>query len=253
MNEPNRAATARLEPNRARDRAATAVETLSPRSAAPFRLPSLPYGYADLEPVIDAETMELHYGKHHQAYVDGLNASITPPPRWHEATVTELLTRLKELPADARTAVHDMGGGHANHSFFWNVLTPRGSERIDATLQHAINRDFGSFDQFRARFEAAGMKQFGSGWVLLVGDPKKRFTLDIMTVPNQNTEIDIGMPALLICDLWEHAYYLRYRNRRADWLRAWWQVVNWDYVAARFTRLQETGASGARVETAGRA
>ena len=207
----------------------------------PYALPPLRFGYADLEPVIDEATLRLHHGRHHQAYVDGVNAALLANPPWLGLTIEEILRRLPELPAGIRETVRQQGGGHANHQFFWKILTPKGPGSPSGDLLAAIERDFGSFGEFKARFEEAGCRHFGSGWVFLVCRPKQGFRLEILTLANQDSVLSLPEPApgLLLCDLWEHAYYLRYQNRRADWLRAWWDVVHWDYVAERLRGIRE--------------
>jgi Fe-Mn family superoxide dismutase len=201
----------------------------------PYVLPPLPYAYDALEPVIDAETMRLHHDKHHQGYVDAVNAALAKHPEWLGKTIEDVLRQLPELPEDIRQTVRNQGGGHANHQFFWKILTPKGPGKPSGDLAAAIDGAFGSFETFKAEFEAAGLRHFGSGWVFLVAHPKENFRLEILTLPNQDSvlELDHPSPGLLACDVWEHAYYLKHRNRRADWLRAWWDVVHWDYVGER--------------------
>jgi Fe-Mn family superoxide dismutase len=210
--------------------------------ALQFELPSLPFAYDALEPIIDKETMVLHHDKHHRAYVEGLNAALSRHPEVQASSIDALLGSAAKLPADIRTAVHNMGGGHANHALFWTLLTPRGRDLPTRAVQRALDEVFGSFDRFREAFELAGSKHFGSGWVSLAIDTST-LSLDIVTQPNQDTALDIGKRALLTCDLWEHAYYLKYRNRRADWLRAWWQVVNWPEVERRLEAFKSAGAA----------
>jgi Fe-Mn family superoxide dismutase len=203
-----------------------------PDRAPPFELPELRYGYGDLEPIIDAETMKLHHNKHHRAYVDGLNEALARHPRLRGSTLKSLLCDRAKVPEDIRTSVHDMGGGHYNHTLFWLSMTPK-SGAVGGDLRRAVDEAFGSFDRFQSAFEAAGMKQFGSGWVYLVANSAHRFGLEIVTLANSDTPLDARRVAILGCDLWEHAYYLKYRNRRADWLKAWWQVVDWEAAGAR--------------------
>jgi Fe-Mn family superoxide dismutase len=206
-----------------------------PDPAPPFELPDLPYGYADLEPVVDTQTMELHHGKHHRAYVDGLNAALAKHPGWRGSNLDSLLRDPAALPDDIGTSVHNMGGGHFNHTLFWESMTPHGSAP-GADLRRALDAAFVSIDRFQRAFEAAGSKQFGSGWVYLVANPTDRFGLEIVTLANQDTPFDVGRVAILACDVWEHAYYLKYRNRRADWLKAWWDVVDWRQAGERLER-----------------
>ena len=203
-----------------------------------FELPDLPYDYGDLAAVIDDETMKLHHDKHHRAYVDGLNAALAKHPGLRGSSLESLLRDSGMLPEDIRQAVHNMGGGHYNHGMFWRSMTPRGAPP-GVGLQRALDKAFGSVDGFRRAFEAAGTKHFGSGWVYLVADPKLDFGLEIVTLNNQDTPFDVNRVGLLACDLWEHAYYLKYRNRRADWLKAWWALVDWSMVAARLDRARD--------------
>jgi Fe-Mn family superoxide dismutase len=207
-----------------------------PDHAPPFELPELPYGYDDLEPIVDTETMKLHHDKHHRAYVDGLNEALAKHPNWRGSKLETLLRERGKLPEDIRTSVRNMGGGHYNHTLFWNCMTPQGGS-VSAEVRDALGKAFGSFDKFQGAFEAAGAKQFGSGWVYLVVNASGS-NMEIVTLPNQDTPIEMGRQPLLACDLWEHAYYLKYRNRRADWLKAWWQVVDWQAVGARLDRAQ---------------
>jgi Fe-Mn family superoxide dismutase len=203
-----------------------------PDHAPPFDLPPLPCGYADLEPIIDAETMKLHYDRHHRAYVDGLNGALAKHPGLRGSSLESLLRDPARVPADIRESVHNMGGGHYNHTLFWHCLTPH-SSAVEGDLRRAMDAGFGSFDRFHAAFEAASLKHFGSGWAYLVANPAHDFGLEIVTLANQDTPLDVRRVPILACDLWEHAYYLRYRNRRADWLKAWWQVVDWQAASAR--------------------
>jgi Fe-Mn family superoxide dismutase len=219
---------ARLPVGGARSRAGTGA-------AQPFELPELPYGYGDLEPIVDRETMALHHDKHHRAYVAGLNAALAAYPLPRSSSLEALLGDGTALPADTRVNVHNMGGGHYNHSLFWQSLSPRGTSP-GADLRRALDSAFGSFDAFQRAFEAAGAKQFGSGWVYLVANPALDFGLEIMTFANQDTPLDAGRVAIAACDVWEHAYYLKYRNRRAEWLHAWWDIVDWSAAEARLER-----------------
>jgi superoxide dismutase, Fe-Mn family len=214
---------------------------IPPAPVGPYVLRPLPFGYGALDPVIDEATMRLHHGEHHRAYVDGVNAAIAEHSEWLGLSIEEVLRRLQELPEDIRQTVRDQGGGHANHQFFWKILTPNGPGRPSGELAKAIDRDFGSFDTFKARFEDAGNRHFGSGWGFLVARPKQQFRLEILTLPNQDSVLELSEPApgLIACDLWEHAYYLKYNHRRADWLKAWWDIVHWDYVAERLQGIRE--------------
>lgn len=210
------------------------IQSVAP-PVGPYDLPPLKFGYADLEPVIDEATLRLHHDRHHRAYIDGVNAALAAHPAWLGRTIENVLKHLPELPDDIRQTVREQGGGHANHQFFWKILTPVRSTGPTGDLLAAIDRDFGSFAGFKRRFEEAGSRHFGSGWAFLVVHPTQQFKLEILTLPNQDSvlELDCPSPGLLACDLWEHAYYLNYRNRRADWLSAWWDIVNWDYVGER--------------------
>ena len=207
---------------------------------AEYQVPPLPYAYEALEPVIDAETMRLHHDKHHQAYVDAVNKAVADQPHLHGKTIEELLRRLDEVPEAIRTTVRNNGGGHANHQMFWKIMAPpgQGGGEPDGALAEQVSRDFGSFGAMKAAFEEAGAKHFGSGWVFLVMDPHAK-RLEILTLPNQDSVLLVGKPALLANDLWEHAYYLKHRNRRPDYLKAWWGVVNWPYVGERLQGIQE--------------
>ncbi len=197
----------------------------------PYTLAPLPYDYAALERVIDEATMKLHHDKHHQAYVDNLNKALQTHPEFLGLTIVELMRKLDTLPADIQKAVRDNGGGHINHTFFWNILSPTESAP-SGELEAAIVRDFGSVEDFKTKFQEAGVKQFGSGWVFLVAKGGK---LSIASTPNQDSLLQAtDQTVILACDVWEHAYYLKYQNRRPDWLKAWWGVVNWLYAAERF-------------------
>jgi superoxide dismutase, Fe-Mn family len=215
----------------------TIAEAGAGAPVAPFVLPPLKFAHDALEPVIDAETMRLHHDEHHRAYVDATNAALAEHPEWLGRTIEDVLAHLEELPEDIRQTARDQGGGHANHQFFWKILTPGGTPKgPTGDLLAAIERDFGSFEAFRAAFEERGTEHLGSGWAFLVAYPRRDFRLGIVTLPNQDSllTLDEPSPGLLACDLWEHAYYLRYNNRRADWLKAWWGVINWPYVGERY-------------------
>ncbi len=176
--------------------------------------------------------MELHHDKHHKAYVDKLNKALEPYPQLAELAVEDLLHRLDQVPETIRTAVRNNGGGHPNHQFFWDILGPRASGAPKGAIADAIKRDFGSFEQFQSLFTEAATTQFGSGWAFLVVNPAWH-RLEIVSLPNQDSVRVPGTPGLLCCDVWEHAYYLKYRNRRPDYLSAWWKVVAWDVVDER--------------------
>ena len=198
----------------------------------PHTLPPLPYPTNALEPHIDAQTMEIHHGKHHAAYVNNLNAALEKAPELANKSLDELLKNLNAVPEAVRTAVRNNGGGHWNHTLFWQSMTPNGGGAPSGKLAEAINAAFGDFEKFKEQFNAAGVARFGSGWVWLVKEGGK---LAITSTPNQDNPIMDGKPApLLGNDVWEHAYYLKYQNRRPDYLKAWWNVVNWAEVAKRF-------------------
>ena len=202
----------------------------------PFELPALEYDHDALEPVIDSETMKLHHGKHHQAYVDNLNKAVESQTDLHGKTLSELLGNLDALPEAARGAIRNNGGGHVNHSMFWKIMRLDQGGKPSGDLATAIDRDFGSFDDFKTKFNEAGVKQFGSGWVFVVASGDK---LEIQAMPNQDTPLHKGIEPLFGNDVWEHAYYLKYNNRRPDYLKAWWDVVDWEAVAGRYERLRQ--------------
>jgi Fe-Mn family superoxide dismutase len=195
-----------------------------------YELPPLPYPAASLEPHIDAKTMEIHHDKHHQAYVDKVNAALEGT-EWADKPIEEVVKNLNDLPADKQGPVRNNGGGHYNHSMFWENLSPDGGGAPSGDLAAAIDEAFGSFDAFKEQFEAAGVNQFGSGWAWLVVDGGK---LAITSTPNQNSPLTDGKTPLFGNDVWEHAYYLKYQNKRPDYLKATWNVVNWDKVAERY-------------------
>jgi Fe-Mn family superoxide dismutase len=200
----------------------------------PYSVPDLPYGYDALEPHIDEETMKLHHDKHHQAYVDKVNDALAGT-EWDGKPIDEVLANLSSLPADKQAPVRNNGGGHANHTLFWESMSPDGGGEPTAALADAITSAFGSFDSFKEQFEANGVAQFGSGWTWLVLDAGE---LKLTRTPNQDTPVLDGQTPLLGNDVWEHAYYLKYRNRRPEYLKAWWNVVNWDKVAERYAAAQ---------------
>jgi len=198
----------------------------------PFELPKLPYGYDALEPYIDAKTMDIHYNKHHQTYVNNLNAAIEKHPELAGKSVEELVADLNAVPEDIRTAVRNNGGGHLNHSFFWPLMAPKAGGKPDGELAAAIDKAFGSFDDFKAEFAKAATGRFGSGWAWLALD--KGGKLVITSTPNQDNPISEGLKPVLGLDVWEHAYYLNYQNRRPDYISAWWNVVNWAQAASNY-------------------
>jgi Fe-Mn family superoxide dismutase len=197
----------------------------------PFSLPPLGYDFDALAPFIDAETMELHHDKHHQAYVDNLNKALADHPDLHGNTLEELLAKVDSLPDAVKTAVRNNGGGHANHSMFWTLMKKNENGAPSGSLAEAIDRDFGSFEAFKEKFNEAGVKQFGSGWVFLIAAGGK---LEIKSMPNQDTPLMQGVEPIMGNDVWEHAYYVSYRNRRPEYLKQWWNVVNWDEVQRRY-------------------
>jgi superoxide dismutase, Fe-Mn family len=197
-----------------------------------FEVPPLPYDYNALEPHIDEETMHLHHDKHHAAYVNNLNAAIEKHPELQGKSAEELITDLNAVPEDIRTAVRNNGGGHVNHSMFWQIMGPNGGGQPTGTVADAINAAFGSFDTLKAQFNDAGAKRFGSGWAWLVKDGNGN--LSVVSTANQDNPMSDGQTPILGNDVWEHAYYLKYQNRRPEYLNAWWNVVNWDEVNRRF-------------------
>ena len=199
-----------------------------------FTLPPLPYDFAALEPHIDAKTMEIHHGKHHQAYINNLNAAIEKAPELQGKSIEELLKGVNSAPEAVRAAVRNNGGGHWNHSFFWTIMAPKAGGEPTGALGDAIKASFGGFDKLKEQLAAAAAGRFGSGWAWLLNDGGK---LSITSTPNQDNPLMEGKsPAsvLLGVDVWEHAYYLKYQNRRPDYVTAWWNVVNWSAVSKRF-------------------
>jgi superoxide dismutase, Fe-Mn family len=196
-----------------------------------FTLPALPYANDALEPHIDARTMEIHHTKHHQAYVNNLNAAIEKAPELANKTLDDLMRGINSVPEAVRTAVRNNGGGHWNHSLFWQLMGPGKGGEPTGKLADAIQSSFGDFNKFKEQFAAAGAGRFGSGWAWLVNDSSK---LSITSTPNQDNPLMEGKTAILGLDVWEHAYYLKYQNRRPDYITAWWNVVNWDAVADRY-------------------
>ena len=199
-----------------------------------YQLPPLPYDYNALEPHIDEQTMRLHHDKHHQAYVDNVNKALQGQAQFENLPVEELLRRINEVPADIRTAVQNNGGGHANHSMYWQIMKPNGGGTPAGELADAINAAFGSFDNFKTAFNDAGTKRFGSGWAWLVlGQDGK---LAVTSSANQDSPLMTGQLPIMGNDVWEHAYYLKYQNRRAEYLNAWLNVLNWDEIARRYSQ-----------------
>ncbi len=196
-------------------------------------LPDLPYSYDALEPSIDAKTMEIHHGKHHQSYVNNLNAALENHPELQEKSVEDLISDLNSIPENIRNAVRNNGGGHANHSLFWPCMGPDGGGTPEGELADAINSAFGSFDNFKDQFSKAAATRFGSGWAWLCVD--NNGDLVVTSTPNQDNPISDGLKPVLGLDVWEHAYYLNYQNRRPDYVNSWWNVVNWNQVVLNFS------------------
>lgn len=199
-----------------------------------FQLPDLNYGFSALEPVIDAKTMEIHHDKHHAGYVAKLNDAVSGT-KLESMKIEEILTNFDELvPVDKKITVRNNGGGHANHSLFWEILTPGGSNEPTEELAQKINQDFDSFDSFKITFEDAGKSQFGSGWAWLVVNQDNN--LEVLSTANQDSPLMDGYPPILGVDVWEHAYYLNYQNRRPDYLTEIWKLINWDIVAEKYQK-----------------
>jgi Fe-Mn family superoxide dismutase len=198
-----------------------------------FELPPLPYAYNALEPYIDAQTMQLHHDKHHATYVTNLNNALKGHD-FENLSVEQVIRRLNEVPESARTAVRNNGGGHLNHSMFWQIMKPGGGGQPTGELANAITATFGSFDAFKTAFNDAGVKRFGSGWTWLVFDHSGK--LQVASTANQDSPFIDGLYPVMGNDVWEHAYYLKYQNRRPEYLNAWWNVVNWDEIARRYTQ-----------------
>ena len=192
----------------------------------PFELAPLPYAYNALEPFIDERTMQIHHDKHHQAYITNLNAAIEKAPELATWSLTDLVEKLGQTPESVRGVIRNHGGGHWNHDFFWNVMAPAGTTKATAKLSSAINANFGSLDNFKAEFEKSAMGRFGSGWAWLVSDSAGKLT--VVSTANQDNPLTDGLTPVLGVDVWEHAYYLKYQNLRAEYLKQWWNVVNWD-------------------------
>ncbi|HVX58174.1 MAG TPA: superoxide dismutase [Candidatus Saccharimonadales bacterium] len=203
-----------------------------------FKLPDLPYAFEALEPHIDAKTMEIHHDKHHAAYVEKLNAALEAHEDLQKMDIVELITNLDKVPEDIRTTVRNNGGGHANHSFFWTIMSPDGGGEAGGPLAESINQTFGSFEDFKSQFKEAALGRFGSGWAWLCHQDGK---LHICSTPNQDSTVmeDNNHAPLLGLDVWEHAYYLKYQNKRPDYIDAWWNVVNWPQVEKYFGMLND--------------
>ena len=205
----------------------------SPGSTGPFTLPPLPYGYDALEPYIDTKTMQIHHDKHHATYVKKLNEAVATQPALGKLAIEDILKHLSRVDESIRKAVRNMGGGHYNHSLFWQMMKPQGGGEPQGDLAKAIVSGFGTFADFKTKFSKEAAEVFGSGWAWLVLDGKK---LDIESTPNQDSPISLGKAPLLGLDVWEHSYYLKNQNRRADYIDAWWNVVNWDFVSDSYKK-----------------
>ena len=197
-----------------------------------FELPELPYEYDALEPYVDVETMKVHHDGHHRAYTNKLNAALEKYPEWFEKSIEEILSDLESVPEEVRKAVRNNGGGYYHHNLFWKMMSPNGGGQPERILLLAIESAFGSFDAFKEQFSQAAITAFGSGWAWLVKDPSG--ALSIVATLNQDSPISNGLTPLLGIDVWEHAYYLKYQNRRPDFVKAWWNVVNWSEVENNF-------------------
>jgi Fe-Mn family superoxide dismutase len=198
---------------------------------AEYTLPPLPYDFAAIEPTIDAKTMEIHHDKHHAAYVNNLNTALKPYPDLQGMPIEKLISKIDALPEAVRTAVRNNGGGHYNHSLFWTLMMKGGGGQPSGALEKAITKDLGGFDTFKAAFNKAATTRFGSGWAWLTLDKTGKLT--VTSTPNQDSPAMEGLVPLLGLDVWEHAYYLKYQNKRPDYITAWWNTVNWDTVASR--------------------
>ena len=212
-----------------------AINLEHPFNPMAYELPPLPYPFAALEPHIDAKTMEIHHDKHHQAYITNANNALKDYPDLAAKPVEELLANLNAVPEAIRTAVRNNAGGHANHTFFWKIMGPNAGGEPEGKLADAIKSTFGGLDQFKEKLQAAGAGRFGSGWAWLVLN--KQGNLEITSTPNQDSPIMDGLKPVLGVDVWEHAYYLKYQNRRPDYLKAWWNVVNWPAVTQHYETL----------------
>ena len=201
-----------------------------------FELAPLPYDYGALEPYIDTQTMQIHHDKHHAAYVTNLNKALESAPELAGKSINEIVANLSAVPEKIRQAVINNGGGHYNHTLFWEIMRPKGGGEPKGDLAKAIDAAFGNYEGLREKMNNAGMTRFGSGWAWLVAD--KAGQLQVLSTANQDSPLSNGQQPLIGIDVWEHAYYLKYQNRRADYLGAWWNVVNWDAVAARYAGLK---------------
>ena len=197
----------------------------------PFTLPALPYAYDALEPHIDARTMEIHHTKHHQAYVNNLNAALEKAPQLEGKSLDDLMKGINSVPETVRTAVRNNGGGHWNHSMFWEIMGPKKGGEPKGKIADAIKSSFGDFAKLKEQFAAAAAGRFGSGWAWLIDEGNGK--LSITSTPNQDNPLMEGKKAILGLDVWEHAYYLKYQNKRPDYVAAWWNLVNWDMVGKK--------------------
>jgi len=211
---------------------AAEAHVASSSEALKYVLPKLPYTYSALEPYIDAKTMEIHYTKHHQKYVDDLNKALEKHPNLLGKPLEYLLTNLNEIPESIRTAVIDFAGGHLNHSLFWLMMTPNARKEPQGVLKVAIEKQFGSFEKFKEAFNKEAKELFGSGWTWLCINADKKLVL--VTTKDQDNPISVGLKPVLGLDIWEHAYYLKHQNKRIDYIDTWWNVVNWDYVEKKY-------------------
>ena len=201
-----------------------------------YTLSDLPYAYDALEPYIDTQTMEIHHQKHHNAYITKLNAALETSSEWQGKDIEEIVKNINHVPENIRAAVRNNGGGHYNHSLFWNIMGPNAGGEPGGALSSAINEAFGSFAEFKEEFSSSAANRFGSGWAWLVLDPGSK--LAVLSTPNQDNPLTDGFKPLMGLDVWEHAYYLKYQNRRPEYIENWWKVVNWSAVADRFEDLR---------------
>lgn len=201
-----------------------------------YKLPNLEYSYDALEPYIDKETMEIHHTKHHQAYINNLNGALEGQEAFKNMEIEELLQSLDKLPQEIYWAVRNNGGGYYNHNLFWRIMSPNGGGQPKGKLLDEINSTFGSFDAFKETFNKAAATRFGSGWAWLIINKDKQ--LEVVSTPNQDSPIMEGQKVLMGLDVWEHAYYLKYQNKRPDYIQSWWNVVNWDYVSKQYNMLK---------------
>lgn len=226
-------------PQQMKTKQLNSTETIAPiyQATYPFTLPKLPYAFDALEPYIDKETMQIHHNKHHQAYVNNLNTAVKPHKNLHSKTLFELLSNLSALPENVRAAVRNQGGGHFNHSLFWTMMQPNAQKMPSGKLAQEINKTFGSFEKFKEEFNKKAQTVFGSGWAWLVAD--KKGNLSVIATHNQDSPLSPTLIPILGLDVWEHAYYLKYQNKRGDYISAWWNVINWPQVQNYYTKTQQ--------------